>query len=214
MSHLANADEVDSSFTATQIATYKSMYALIEQAGFRPTWRYIGNSAGIAKIKDDFFNAYRSGIALYGYNHLHPSDAFYTTFQPLQPALRALTTVVSIQHLNTGDAVSYGGRFVAPHAMQTATIPFGYHEGLDRRLTNTWSVKRHDQYLPLIGAICMNLSCLDTQGQQVEVGDSIEVISNDPSAPNSLRAFAEICGTIPYEILVKLDSRMRREIVD
>lgn len=213
MSHLANADEINSSFNDTQIATFKSMYALIEQAWFRPKRKHIGNSAWFAKIDDNFFNTRRVWIALYGYNNLQITDPFSTVFAPLHPALRVLTTVVSKQLLSPGDIVSYGGRFVAPETMQTVTIPFGYHEWLDRRLTGKRYVKRWQVALPLVGTICMNLSCIDTEGNDLQIGDSIELIGRDKDTINSLHALATICETIPYEILVKLDSKIRRTIV-
>ncbi len=213
MSHFANADEVDSSFSESQIATFKWMYAMIKQAWFTPKRKHIWNSAWVVKNVDGFFNAWRSGVAMYGYNHLSPEDPYHALLGPLSPALRILTTVVSKQKLINGDIVSYGGRFTAAHSMQTVTVPFGYHEGLDRRLTNKRQVKRNNIVLPMVGTICMNLSCIDTQGNDIQIWDSIELISNDKHAVNSLQACATICGTIPYELLVKLDSKIRRVIV-
>jgi alanine racemase len=47
------------------------------------------------------------------------------------------------------------------------------------------------------------------------VGDPVELISNDPSAPNSAERLAEMADTIPYEILTRMDShRMERVLVD
>ncbi len=65
----------------------------------------------------------------------------------------------------------------------------------------------------MVGTICMNLSCIDTLWNDVQIGDSIELISNDKHAINSLQACAKVCETIPYELLVKLDSKVRRIIV-
>ena len=107
MSHLAYADEKDADFNLQQIARFKEMYKRIENHGFAPTWRCIGNSAGMTKIYDDFFNGRRTGIAFYGYNHLDPFDQFYTELDALQPALRVLSKVISKQQLQEGDTVGY-----------------------------------------------------------------------------------------------------------
>ena len=214
MSHLANADELNHSFCKTQVAQFTRMYELILEAGFDPARRHIGNSAGMSRIYDPLFNAWRTGLATYGYNPLLAEDPQHEKYTALEPALRITTTVVSLQDLRPGDMVSYGWHFKADTASKTATIPFGYHEWLSRKLTNNWSVKWKDQYLPLVGAICMNLSCLDTLGHDVQVGDEIEIISRDKNVPHTIQAFADKTGTISYEVLVNLDWKAKRVIVD
>ncbi len=74
-------------------------------------------------------------------------------------------------------------------------------------------MKWQETYLPLIGTICMNLSCLDTKENPLQIGDTIEIISASATAPNSITAFAEKTGTIPYEVLVKLNEKIKRVIV-
>ena len=78
------------------------MYYLILDAGFTPHYRYIANSAGILKIQDDFFNAARPGIALYGYNPLLASDEFYDNGRKLKPVLSIRSRVVALQEVGSG----------------------------------------------------------------------------------------------------------------
>ena len=59
----------------------------------------------------------------------------------------------------------------------------------------------------------MNLSCLNTNDNPVQIGDSVEIISASTTAPNNITTFAEKVGTIPYEILVKLNEKTKRVIV-
>lgn len=214
MSHFANADEVDSSFDIMQIEKFKHMYARIQQYTSASSihYRHINNSAGTAKHHDPLFNAHRAGIAFYGYNPLQYTDPAYALFLPLQPALTVSTTVVALQQLDAQDIVSYGAKRTAPQAATTATIPFGYYEWLSRKLTNNREIKWQSTYLPLVGTICMNLSCVDTKEHRVQIGDIVEIISASPWAPNSIGAFAEKTGTIPYEVLVKLNERTKRVI--
>lgn len=58
----------------------------------------------------------------------------------------------------------------------------------------------------------MNLTCVDMSNYNVSLGDEIEIISSDPKTYNSIYALAEKSATIPYEVLVKLDPKMRRVI--
>lgn len=163
MSHFATADEIDSSLCEEQVDTFHKMSAVIKHAGLSPRWYHIANSAGLVKVDDGQFNAARCGIALYGYNHLHPSDADHAALTRLQPALRVLSTVVSSQQIEPGDTVSYGARYEATQQERSVTLPFGYREGLRRSLSDRRQVKWHEHYLPVIGTICMNLTCLATQ---------------------------------------------------
>jgi len=217
MSHFASADEIDSSFDLLQIEAFKKMYEMIEQhpavSGKPITYRHINNSAWWAKYHDPFFNAHRAWLAFYGYNPLQENDPAYGVYTSLQPALSVTSTVTTLQQLKQNDIVSYGAKRRAEKQCETATVPFGYYEWLPRKLTNNWSVKWNDTYLPLIGTICMNLSCLDTLSCDIHIGDTVEIISSEHTAPNNIIRFAEKIETIPYEVLVKLNEKVRRVTV-
>lgn len=213
MSHFANADEVDSNFNNTQIQCFKTMYTSIEQQFPHVRYRHICNSAWIAKINDPFFNAHRTGLALYGYSPLSKDDAHCSIFDALQPALSITSTITAINTLHPWDMVSYSGKRSAKETTTTATIPFGYYEWLSRSLCNQWQVERQGHYLAMIGNICMNLSCLHTEDNAIVIGDQITVISSNIDSPNTIASFAKKTNTIPYEILVKLNEKVRRIIV-
>ena len=58
----------------------------------------------------------------------------------------------------------------------------------------------------------MNLSTYVVDNS-LDIGDEIEIISDNPRAKNSMMNLAEQSGTIVYETLVKLDRGIRREII-
>jgi alanine racemase len=49
------------------------------------------------KITDDFFNAYRPGLALYGYNPMTPQDPLYKHGNNLLPVISITSRVMSLQ---------------------------------------------------------------------------------------------------------------------
>ncbi len=217
MSHFANADEIDSSFNEKQIETFKSMFATIEKTVRNLNdikYRHIANSAWIVKMTDTFFNAARSWIALYWYNPLHEKDPYYKKLISLQPALDIVSTVTALQHVLPNEIVSYSWRRVAWEKTTIATIPFWYYEWLHRSLTNNRHYGRKDTILDQVGTICMNISSCDAKDLPVSIGDTITIISSHEKHPNTINAFAKKTGTIPYEILVKLNEKTRRKIVD
>jgi alanine racemase len=91
-----------------QIDLFKQMYYTILEYGHTPKWRHIGASAGLLKMEDDFFNAYRPGLALYGYNPLSPADPYFDQGEKLQPALSLSSVIVSLNVVAPGEGVSYG----------------------------------------------------------------------------------------------------------
>ena len=103
MSHFFDADELYDSTLNEQILRFKRMYYKVLDAGFTPSRRHIGNSAAMFKINDEFFNACRPGIALYGYNPLHPEDLLYKHGNNLLPVLSITSRVMSLQTVRPGE---------------------------------------------------------------------------------------------------------------
>lgn len=216
MSHFANADEIDSSFNEKQIICFKKMYQNIETHYIKKhhiIYRHIANSAWIVKTTDSFFNAARSWISLYWYNPLNQKDPYCNKFSSLQPALDVVSTVIALQHVLPNEIVSYSWKRVAWEKTTIATIPFWYYEWLQRSLTNNRHYIRKDTILDQVGTICMNISSCNAKAYPVSVGDSITIISSDQKHPNTINEFAKKTGTIPYEVLVKLNEKIRRIII-
>ncbi len=212
MSHFFDADDLYDSTLTDQIARFKRMYYKLLDAWFAPTWRHIGNSAAMFKINDEFFNAYRPGIALYGYNPLRSDDPLYKQGNNLLPVLSVTSRVISLQTIWPGEWVSYHHEYRPMEKETVATVPFGYAEWLPRAASGKIFMKHRKTFFRQVGLICMNLSSyiVDTS---VHIGDEIEIISDNPRAKNSLYSLAEAAWTITYEALVKLDRGIRREIV-
>ena len=75
------------------------MHEKVLEYGFESKYRHISASAGLLKIDDTYFNAHRTGIALYGYNPLQENDAAYSNGLPLMPALSLTSSVISLQDI-------------------------------------------------------------------------------------------------------------------
>jgi len=215
-SHLA-ASEEDNESNEKQLAKFLNDLEILRAAGFNPKWTHLGNSAAIFSLHNKKLSAFRSGLSLYGYNPFSEDNHNFNQANNLKPALRLSSTVVSIQDLDINEQVSYNGTYQATHKTKIAVIPFGYYEGLARSLSNLasliWAETGNRQYLKIAGRICMNLCCLEINDLDVKVGDRIEVISWNKADKNSLENLAKISGRISYELLVGLQSNIRRIIV-
>lgn len=216
-SHLASADE-KSILNQSQEDTFIGSLGALRAAGYFPRWIHLGNSAGLLTISNDLLTAYRPGLALYGYNPLTDSeDSRFEENSSLQPALKVISQIVSMQKILPDESVSYNESYRVTSETNIAVIPFGYFEGLDRRLSNKaeFLVFGLDskKYAPIAGKVCMNLTCLDVNSQSISKGDKVVVISDKREDRNSILNLAILMNTIPYEVLVRLQPNIRREIV-
>ena len=212
LSHFFEADALSEYTIADQIQCFKRMYYKVLDAWFAPHRRHIGNSAALFKITDEFFNAYRPGLALYGYTPLDIQDPLYKRGNTLLPLLSITSRVMSLQTIWPGEWVSYHHEYKPSDKEIIATVPFGYAEGLARTASGKIFIKHRKTFFRQVGTICMNLSTYVVDGS-VGIGDEVEIISDNPRAKNSLLHLAEQSGTIVYETLVKLDRGIRREII-
>ncbi|MFA5131078.1 MAG: alanine racemase [Patescibacteria group bacterium] len=216
-SHLASAEE-RSILNQTQEAEFISALDVLRAAGYFPRWVHLGNSAGVMTLRNKLLTAFRPGLALYGYSPFSDSDdTEFEADSELQPALELTSRLVSIQRLLPGESVSYNESFRAAQETNIGVIPFGYFEGLDRRLSNLAQFQvlaaENAFWAPIAGRVCMNLSCLDLGANRAQKGDLVVIISSNKEDRNSVLALSHDMKTIPYEFLVRLQANIRREII-
>jgi alanine racemase len=97
--------------------------------------------------------------------------------------------------------------------MMIGVLPLGYHDGVDRRLSNKGFVAIKGVACPIIGRVSMNLTTVDlSKVPDAKVGDEVEVYSDKPADKNSIANVAKVCDTIPYDILVNLAGSTRRVV--
>jgi len=150
-------------------------------------------SGGIGKVAIKELNAVRVGIDLY------------------KGAIRLVSKMVKVRQVAVGERISYSGTYKFKKGSWVGVVPVEYCEGLDRRLSNRGLVKYNGVFYPMVGNICMNM-CLVNFGEiKPNLYDEVEVIGQ--SNQNSIEEMAKIMGTIPYEVMAKLSSSIRREII-
>lgn len=207
-SHFADADSPRSAFTAQQIARWNKIAMRLQKDFPAIRFYHIANSAGFAYHDSVIANVGRPGIALYGWN---PGNLAAT----LHPTLRMRSVVSEIHEIAQGEHVGYGGAFTADYPMKIATVPVGYYEGVDRRFSPGGTFIVRGKPAPLVGRVSMNISVCDiTSIKGATLGDAVTVISDNPDDPNSAGRIAERCGTIPYEILVRIPAHLHRTVAD
>ncbi len=208
--HFACADEQDKSFTTGQLERFSEV---VEQVGGRAGLTlHAANSAALIDMPETHLDMTRPGIAIYGYQ---PSLDMHNKL-PLTPALRLYCRLMLVKDVRAGDSCGYGLTHKFARDSRIGLAPIGYADGYFRSLSNIAMMRVGGCDVPVLGRVSMDQVILDLTDvpSQAKVGDEVEIISCDATAPNSVGNLARLAGTVPYEITCRLGRRAKRVLVD
>ncbi len=192
-SHFADADGEDESFTRGQIDVWKAAAKELLLAFPSIEYRHIAATKGVRFGADTGTNVARLGIGLYGFD---TSPAGGT---PLRPVLEMRALIASVRTLKEGESVGYNATYTATYDMKIATVPVGYYEGIDRRLSSKGAMLVKGIVCPIVGRVSMNMTCIDVSNVPgVAPGDPVVAISRNPSDPNSVSNIAKAISVPGY----------------
>ncbi|MBI5696899.1 MAG: alanine racemase [Nitrospirae bacterium] len=207
MTHLADVGGADKSFAGLQIGLFKTVLERLETSGIKFPLVHAAGSAAIVEFDPALFNMVRPGIMLYGcYPEPHMRE-----YLDLRPVMSVRTRVMHVKTLEAGRPVSYGRTYVTPSPTVIATLPIGYADGFNRRLSNRGEVLVGGMKCPVLGRVCMDLIMVDaTAVTGVKSGDEAVVLGRQGDAVISAEDVAELLGTISYEVLCNVSARVPR----
>ena len=198
--HLATADETDKSFVSVQLKRFSSV--LSDNNG---KMVHVANSAATLTVPESHFDAVRPGLSLYG---IYPA-----TEKPilLKPALTWKARIGWIGSISEGEGVSYGLTYKAPYHTRIAMVQIGYGDGYPRSLSGIGEVLIGGMHRPIIGRVCMDVSVVQlAPADKVSIGDEVVLIGKQGNAEIMVDEVAQRAGTIPYEILTQIGTRVKR----
>lgn len=207
--HFADADNPDASFTDKQVEVWNRVAEAFKNAFSSIKHFHCANSAGVYYSKKAFGNVARLGISLYGIN-VSPFENV-----GLKPVLEMSSIISAVKNINAGEYVGYNITFKAEKPMKIATVPAGYFEGVDRRLSNVGVFTVGGKECPIVGRVSMNITTIDVSAvPEVKMGDRAVIISADAKAGNSIENISRQIGAIAYENLVHIPAHLKRVVVD
>ena len=221
-SHFANIeDTTDHSYARFQIDRFKREISYIREAGFSGFDMHFASSAAAAIYSNTHFNMVRLGIAQYG---LWPSKETYLSYiienghgpeHILTPVLSWKTVIGQVKTVKAGDYIGYGCSHQMTRDSKIAIIPIGYSDGYDRKLSNQGYVLVHGKRAPILGRIAMNLTTIDvTDIPDVKAEDEVVLIGEQGDQIIRAEQLAGLAGTINYEVVARLSSRIPKVVVD
>ena len=128
----------------------------------------------------------------------------------LRPALSLHSRIVAVKGLRPGEGTGYGLRTAVEGATTLAVIPAGYADGIDLRLAGRGYMLVRGRRAPVVGSVCMDMTTIDVTGMDVAPGDEVVIIGEQGEESIGVREIAAAIGTIPYELLCRLGSRIQR----
>ena len=193
MSHLACADDPDHGLNEVQLANF---HAMTDGTGLPRSFAATG---GILLGPAYHFDLTRPGIGLYG-------------GRPYEGAARVVTLalpVIQTRLVAAGEPVGYGCTYLAERPSLIATVQGGYADGLHRTLSNAALLWAGEEPCPVVGRISMDMITVDVT-HLAAVPDSLTMIG----AQQSVDQLADTAGTIGYEILTGLGTRLKRRYLE
>lgn len=210
--HLCASDSPEQSdidFTNLQKDKYFSVVNALREKGINVGLTHIQASYGMMNYPEIKADMARLGITLYGVLSDMNNTLRYEK-PDIHPALSLKARISMVKDLQKGETVSYGRLFTADKNMKVATVSIGYADGIPRDYAQRGAfVLVNGHKAAVIGRVCMDQFIIDvTDAGEVKQDDVAVIIGKDGDAGISVEEVAQRCGTISYELFVRLNCRV------
>jgi len=205
-SHFANSESTDPAHTKLQLSRFNKMLDFYSNRSIKPPLRHMANSGAILQYPEANFDMVRPGIMLFG---------VYTSLQvkktiEVKPALTWKSLVVYFKVIKPGHPVGYGLTWQTDHNVRAVTVPVGYGDGYMRNMSHKAEVLINGKRYPVIGTIAMDQIIVNIENDSAYNGDEVILLGSDGKNSIECEELAEWAGTIPYEILTNINTRVPR----
>lgn len=202
MSHFSDADLTDRESASLQLKNFLRLIQSLREKNINFRFFHISNSAAVLGFPEAHLNMVRPGIMLYGYGPAKDS---------LRPVLSLKSKVILVKSVPAGTPISYGGTFITKRRSIIATVPIGYADGYNRRLSNCGEVIINGKLAPVVGRVCMDTIMVDaTEIPDVKEDTEVVLIGRQGDKKITADDIAQKIGSIPYEVLTSIGGRVKR----
>ena len=206
-SHFANAEAADLSYSRLQLERFHEVLHFYEKHHLPvPRLRHMANSGGILQIPEAYFDIVRPGLLLFG---VYPDPATYRSIR-VQPALSWKSRVVYFKVIKPGHPVGYGSTWQTDHMVRAVTVPVGYGDGYFRSMSAKAHVVIRGVKYPVVGQISMDQIVVNIEWDSAYNDDEVVLIGETEGERITVEDLASWAGTIPYEILTNINTRVPR----
>jgi alanine racemase len=206
-SHFANADQADLRDARMQLERFQEVLSFYERHSLPPpALRHMANSPAILQLPEAYFDMVRPGLILYG---VYPTSETPRSIQ-VRPALSWKSRVVYFKVIQPGHSVGYGSTWHSDHLVRAVTVPVGYGDGYFRCMSNIAQVILRGKKYPVVGRISMDQIVVNIEWDSAYNDDEVILIGESQGESITCEDLAGWAGTIPYEILTNINTRVPR----
>jgi alanine racemase len=206
--HFASSDSADKRFAEEQFGTFMAFLDQLKRSGIEFELRHAANSGAVIDMPHTHLDMVRAGVSFYG---LYPSDEVVKSRIDLIPVMTLKARIVHLKKVPAGFPVSYGMTHTTPSPTVIATVPVGYADGFNRRLSNRGHMLVRGQKAPIVGRVCMDLTMIDVGHiPGVAVEDEVVILGRQANEAITADDLAGLLDTINYEITSAITARVPR----
>ncbi len=209
-SHFATAESKDLSHTKLQLERFNDVLQFYEKHSIVKPIVHFANSGAILQLPDANFDMVRPGILLFG---VYPSEEVKKPVV-VKPALSWKSLVVYFKVIKANQPVGYGLNWKTDHDVRAVTVPVGYGDGYLRGMTNKAEVIINGNRYPVVGNISMDQIVVNIEQDSAYNGAEVILLGSDGKSSVSCEELAKWAGTIPYEILTNINTRVPRIYIE
>ena len=208
-SHFVYADEPQHPTVRRQQERFEEAVRDLERAGIPPGLQHLANSAATLTNPAVHYDLVRPGLAVYGLSPVPqlggPGDF------GLREAMRLTAALAGVKRAAAGEGVSYGHQYVTERETVLGLVPLGYADGIPRHATNVGPLQVGGQRTTIAGRVCMDQVVVDLGPSYAGgAGDPVVVFGREADGEPTAQDWAEAVGTINYEIVTRISSRLPR----
>jgi alanine racemase len=214
MTHFASAADYTRPQTEEQLAYFHAIWESLHRSGVDPGFLHTSSTIAVGYgRREGWHQMVRAGHALYGYvsparGHAPPQ------LLDVKPALTWKAKLIVVKDLPEGALVGYGGTFRTPRPMRIGVVGAGYADGIFHRLSNRGKVIADGQLTSILGTISMDLTTIDlSHTTALAPGDDVTLLGTEGGVSLEAPEIARVAGTISYNILCSISSRVKRVYV-
>lgn len=209
-SHFANSESSDLTHARLQLERFNEVLAFFEKHSIKSPIRHISNSGAILQLPEANFDMVRPGIMLFG---VYPSAGVKKNIE-VKPALTWKSMVVYFKVIKPGHPVGYGLTWQTDHNIRAVTVPVGYGDGYFRSMGKKANVLLRGNRYPVIGTISMDQIIVNIEQGSAYNGDEVILLGSDGKNTITCEELAGWAGTVPYEILTNINTRVPRIYIE
>jgi alanine racemase len=206
--HFSVADE-DIDYTRRQNTALVRFVDALGSEGVDVKVVHAANTAAAFGLPESRHDMCRIGLGIYGLRPAPDSGADVD----LKPAMRVVSHVGYARQLPAKARPSYGRIRELRRFSNVATVPIGYADGVSRRLSSAGWVLVNGKRYPFAGQVTMDMVVIDLGDDEAEAGDEVVLIGRQGSDEISADEWAELLGTISYEVVCSFGPRLPRRYV-